>query len=214
MAHDVFISYSSKDSEAGEAVRAALERHGIDCWMAPRDIVPGVGWAKSIVQAIGNSRAMVLVLSANANASPQIEREVERAVNKGVPIVPVRIENVAPSEALEYFLSAPHWLDAFMPPLEAHLERLAPAVRVLLGPGQAPAEGAPHPPQEAPAQIAALREECGTPVIPVAFQPSWIFSGVDGAERNSIVVAALASIAAVVAILGAGAIAVAGVVGF
>jgi hypothetical protein len=70
MAHDVFISYSSKDMAAGEAVCTALEGRGLRCWIAPRDIIPGIGWAKSIVRAIGQSRIMVLVFSENANASP------------------------------------------------------------------------------------------------------------------------------------------------
>jgi hypothetical protein len=41
---------------------------------------------------------MVLVLSATANTSTQIKREVERAVNKGIPVIPLRIEDVAPSK--------------------------------------------------------------------------------------------------------------------
>jgi hypothetical protein len=132
MLHDVFISYSSKDAEAGLAVCAALERRGVRCWMAPRDIVPGEGWARSILGAIGRSRAMVLLLTDSANHSQQVEREVERAVNRRLPIIPMRIENVMPGEALEYFLSAPHWLDAFTPPLDQHLDRLADAVQSLL----------------------------------------------------------------------------------
>lgn len=132
MTHDVFISYSSKDAESGFKVCAALERHGVQCWMAPRNIVPGEGWAKSILGAIGQSRAMVLLLTENANHSQQVEREVERAVNKRVPIIPLRIEDIMPGEALEYFLSAPHWLDAFTPPLEQHLDRLAEAVENFL----------------------------------------------------------------------------------
>ena len=75
---------------------------------------------------------MVLVYSSNANHSPQIKREVERAINKGLPVVPFRVEDVAPSATLEYFISETHWLDAFTPPLEHHLERLADAVKRLL----------------------------------------------------------------------------------
>jgi hypothetical protein len=132
VAHDVFLSYSNKDKAAADAVCHALERNGIRVWMAPRDILAGVGWAQSIIGAINGARVMVLVFSGNANASPQIEREVERAVHKGVPVVPIRIENVPPSEALEYFISAPHWLDAFTPPFEQHVGRLADAVKRLL----------------------------------------------------------------------------------
>ena len=44
----------------------------------------------------------------------------------------MRIENVLPTKSLEYFLGTPHWLDAFTPPLERHLQQLATAVRALL----------------------------------------------------------------------------------
>lgn len=134
MAHDVFISYSSKDKPTADATCAVLEAKGIRCWVAPRDIMPGQDWGKSIVDAIHSSRALVLVFSENANLSQQIKREVERAVNKGIPIIPFRIENVMPAKSLEYFLSTPHWLDAFTPPLEAHLNYLADVLsRILAG---------------------------------------------------------------------------------
>jgi|HubBroStandDraft_1064217.scaffolds.fasta_scaffold00135_4 hypothetical protein len=134
MAHEVFISVSSKDKVIGDAVCAALEAAGIGCWIAPRDIEPGAEWAESIIDAIGSARCFVLVFSGHANSSPQIRREVERAVNKDVPIIPLRIEDVPPSKTLEYFISTPHWLDAFTPPLDGHLERLAQAIRRRLNP--------------------------------------------------------------------------------
>jgi TPR repeat protein len=133
MAHDVFVSYSSKDKPTADAVCAVLESHGIRCWVAPRDILPGIDWGASIIEAIHGARAMVLVFSANANASLQIKREVERAINKGIPVIPLRIEDVVPTASLEYFLSTPHWLDAFAPPLERHLQYLAEVVRKLVG---------------------------------------------------------------------------------
>ena len=67
---------------------------------------------------------MILILSTNANDSPQIRREVERAVNKEVVIVPLRIEDVAPTKSLEYFIGSVHWLDALSLPLDNHLEKL------------------------------------------------------------------------------------------
>src|SRR5579871_43222 len=133
MAHDAFISYSSKDKPVADAVCATLEASGIRCWIAPRDILPGRDWGGALVEAIHASRVMVLVFSPHANESPQIEREVERAVNAGIPILPFRIVDVLPSGAMEYFLSTPHWLDAMTPPLESHLARLTDTVRTLLG---------------------------------------------------------------------------------
>ena len=132
MPHDVFISYSHHDKFAADAVCAKLEQHGIRCWIAPRDVELGSAWAGAIIHAINNTRIMVLVFSSNANESPQICKEVERAVNKGVVIVPLRIEDVAPTDSLEYFMSNVHWLDALTPPLEKHLDQLAGTVKIML----------------------------------------------------------------------------------
>ncbi len=130
MVYDVFICYSSKDKSIADTVCAALESKGIHCWIAPRDISPGADYGESIIDGINHVKVLVLIFSSNANASQsQIKREVERAVHKNIPIIPFRIEDIAPVKALEYFLSTPHWLDAFTPPLERHFNSLATAVR-------------------------------------------------------------------------------------
>jgi hypothetical protein len=134
MAHDVFISHSAKDKATADAVCARLESEGIRCWIAPRDVVPGMEWSKCIIEAIRGARIMVLVFTANANASPQIRREVERAVHRNVIILPFRVENIVPDESLEYFIGNVHWLDALTPPLEAHLSNLARTVKALVTP--------------------------------------------------------------------------------
>jgi hypothetical protein len=132
MAHDIFVSYSNKDKPTADAICAALEANGIRCWIAPRDILPGSDWGEAIIDAIHACRVMVLVFSGNSNNSPQIKREIERAVNAGIPVVPFRIEDVLPSKTLEYFISTQHWLDALTPPLEQHLQYLATTMRAML----------------------------------------------------------------------------------
>ncbi len=132
MAHDVFISHSAKNKTTADAVCAILESNGIRCWIAPRDVTAGMEWGECIIEAIEQSRIMVLVFTAEANASSQIRREIERAVNRGVAILPLRVENVIPSRGLEYFIGNLHWLDALTPPLEAHLLNLADTVKRLL----------------------------------------------------------------------------------
>ena len=69
-------------------------------------------------------------------------------MQRGLPIVPVRIEDVRPTGALEYFLASVHWLDAFPEPLQPKLDRLADAVSSLIGPKPQPAgvEAAGAPP--------------------------------------------------------------------
>lgn len=132
MPYEVFVSYAHQDKSIADAACALLEQEGIRCWIAPRDIAPGADWGAAVINAIKSCRAVVLVFSAAANTSPQILREVERAVHLGVPVIPVRVEDVMPEGALEYHLGTVHWLDAMTPPLEAHLHRLADALLLLL----------------------------------------------------------------------------------
>jgi TPR repeat protein len=91
---------------------------------------------------------MVVVFSSNANASGHIPREVERAVSRGIPVIPVRIEDVVPRGGLEYFFSSSHWMDAITPPLEQHLDNLADQLRAVLQlkPREGSANGRPVEP--------------------------------------------------------------------
>jgi len=132
MAHDVFISYAIEDKPTADAACATLEARRIRCWIAPRDVLPGMDYAQALVEAINQSRIMVLIFSARSNHSPHVRREVERAVSAGIPILPFRIEDVSPSPSLEYFIATAHWLDALTPPLERHLRHLAETVKLLL----------------------------------------------------------------------------------
>src|SRR5437899_6728181 len=128
----VFVSYSAQDVAIAERVCATLESRGIRCWIAPRDVLPGEEYAAGIINAIHESRLMVLVFSAGANQSPQVLREVERGVSRGLPIIPLRIEDIPPSAAMEYYISSRHWLDALTTPLEQHLVQLADTLKLLL----------------------------------------------------------------------------------
>ncbi len=132
MSNDVFISYSSKDKTTANAACETLEARGIRCWIAPRDVLPGEEYASALVRALRDSRIMVLIFSSSSDQSQQVLREVERAVSKGMTILPLRIEDIAPCAAMEFYISSRHWLDAFMPPLDHHLDHLTQTVQALL----------------------------------------------------------------------------------
>jgi hypothetical protein len=133
MAHDVFISHSAKDKPVADAMCATLERAGLRCWIAPRDILPSQTWAAAIHAAVHGSRAFVLVFSAESNGSKQVLREVDQAVKAEVPILPFRIDASAAAPEIDYYVGSAHWLDALTAPLEAHLDRLARTLHDLLG---------------------------------------------------------------------------------
>jgi hypothetical protein len=170
MAHDVFVSYSKLDKAKADAVCATLESHGIRCWIAPRDVMPGTDWGEAIVKAIGSCRVMVLVFSSHANESPQVRREVQRAFERGLTVIPLRVEEVAPVESLEYYIGPVHWLDALTPPLERHLQSLASqAQRLLESNAQNPEPDRHRPPRARPKVSVPPRRKSSTRYGPARF---------------------------------------------
>jgi hypothetical protein len=122
-----------------ERVEYAKAHHGINGLrpgdsqrIAPRDVPAGQPWALALVNAINNSRVMVLILSEGSNNSQQVIREVDEAVGRGIPILPLRIDTVEPSDQMRFYIKSIHWLDALSPPLERHLEHLADSAQALL----------------------------------------------------------------------------------
>jgi dienelactone hydrolase len=132
MPHDVFISYSHEDKSATDAICSILEQNNIRCWIAPRDITPGAPFAEAIIDGIREAKIFILVYSSNSNQSHQVIKEVDRAVNHGLAIIPFRLEDVPMSKQLEYYVSDVHWLDASTPPLEQHIGKLRDVVQILL----------------------------------------------------------------------------------
>ena len=154
MAHDVFISYSSKDKPIADGVCANLEAAGIRCWMAPRDIAPGEDWPTAIATAISLSRIMVLVFSANSNSSADVGRELILASNSNLVIIPFKIENIQPEPGKQYYLARTHWLDAMNPPTREQITILVNRVKSIF-PATGPAEpdrAIPTSPPPKPAQ--------------------------------------------------------------
>ena len=113
MGYDIFVSYSSHDKHFADALVNALENNRMRCWYAPRDIGPGETWPTSIAAALKRVPVMILVFSAFSNASQEVSRELTLASNNQCVVIPVRIENVVPSEELEYHLTNRHWLDVY-----------------------------------------------------------------------------------------------------
>jgi hypothetical protein len=151
--HEVFISYSSQDKAVADAICAAIEAKGSRCWMAPRNILPGVTWAEAINKAISRSRLMVLVFSSHANQSRQVEQEVNLAVHHGLVIIPCRIEDVPLSKTLEYYIATRHWMDAQAANRDQQIDYLADTVRLNLARihqgGSSPEVQLPEPPKQA-----------------------------------------------------------------
>jgi TolB-like protein len=146
-APDVFISYASQDAAVANAVVVALERDGMKCWIAPRDVTPGAFYADAIVHAIDASSTVVLITSKSAAASPHILREIERASSKRHPLISLRIDRAPLPAGLEYFLNTSQWLDGSDGEPARVFPTLVKAVRtVLTGVSAAGSAGFTAPP--------------------------------------------------------------------
>jgi hypothetical protein len=132
----VFISHSSKDRIPATAVSTAIEMHGIRCWVASRDIQAGMAWGEAIADAISGARAVVLLFSQAGNVSLHVYHELNLAVKRRIPVVPVRIEEVPASAEFECMLSSAAWIDAVAPPLESHFPAIVNALMRVLPPGE------------------------------------------------------------------------------
>lgn len=145
MAQRVFICHSTSDKTVADQICRVLETDGIACWLAPRDVMPGAEWAKAIVAAIDGCAVFLLVYTSSANTSSQVLREVERAVRREKTIVNYRLENIACSESLDYYLAVHQWFDRADPSLEADVRRLAVNLKRLCAPGNVNADAATRP---------------------------------------------------------------------
>jgi hypothetical protein len=130
----VSISYASHDAPVADAIVENLEQHGIKCRIAPRDVAPGPQYADAIVEAIDNTRVLILVLSEHAVASAHVGREVERAASQRRRIIVLRTDAVPLTRSFEYFLSESQWIDVAALGEPAALAMLTQAVGQRLAP--------------------------------------------------------------------------------
>ena len=136
MVHDIFISYAKEDKSIADIICSNLENHGLQCWIAPRNIAPGEKLAPAVICAIDNAEFVVVIFSHNSEQSANVRTEIERAFNQGKTIIPFRIENIEPSDEMQYFIGSLQWLDASAGSLDEHTDRLADIIRKNLSPVQ------------------------------------------------------------------------------
>jgi TPR repeat protein len=130
----IFISYSSIDQKVAETICDALQARGYGCWIACRNVMPGENFQEAIVKAIRSAKVMLLVFTSNANNSDEIKKEVVLAGRHRIIVVPLRVEDVAPNDALAYEFATRQWIDLFKD-WEREIERLASMIGGILAVG-------------------------------------------------------------------------------
>lgn len=113
--YDIFISYSSKD-EFPVDLCDKLEKEGLKCWIAPRDIIPGAPYARSIMQGLGGTTAVLVFISSDSLESEDVLNEIDNAHSLKKTIIPIFIEDVPLTPEFSYYLKRKQWINAYNNP--------------------------------------------------------------------------------------------------
>jgi len=149
MNHDVFISYSTKNKVIADALCHYLEEQQIRCWIAPRDIPPGMTYANQIDSAIINCKVFVILYSKDSATSKWCPSEVDIAVNENKVIIPFRIDSHPLQKEMRLYLGSLHWIDACPNP-EMLFGNLCNSIRAILNQDESAPAGAAASPSPAP----------------------------------------------------------------
>ena len=132
MNHDVFISYSSQDMEAAQAICHVLEQNEIRCRVASRNIPPGSDYGDVIEEAIKACRAVVLLFSETAATSQWVKGELNIAFEEQKTIIPFRLDQTPLKGQTRVMLNQRHWIDAY-PDYKTKFNDLVTAVAKSIG---------------------------------------------------------------------------------
>lgn len=105
MDHQIFISYSRKDSEVIKSICAVLNELNVRYWIDIEGVYSGKNFKDVICNAIKKAKLVIFISSVNSNASENVAKEIGLADEYGKTIVPVRIDKSPYSPRIDYDLS-------------------------------------------------------------------------------------------------------------
>jgi hypothetical protein len=106
-----FVSHAATDRHAAYRLVAELEASGVTCWIAPRNVSPGMNSGPAILQAIQGTKATLLVVPAQSDTPFSVQMEIERATQYGKIVIPVRFHDVQPCNELGPYIRKRQWID-------------------------------------------------------------------------------------------------------
>lgn len=148
----LFISHHSSKYDVALHVEKALARHGVDCWIAPRDVGPGEAFDTAIMKAIRESAGVLLLFCSQSDKSPHVKRELILADSAHKAIIPLRLEEIVPDD-LAYHLASAQWID-WLEKRDDSIARIAAKAHQLAG-GRPPASARASEPDVDPRTVAS-----------------------------------------------------------
>lgn len=114
--YDVFISYQHIAKKIVDYLVENLERSGISCWYAPRNLIGGQEYDEAITKVISNARCVIAVISDEALESQWIKREIVFADDHNIPVIPFEIAPIKIQNGLTSRLAIKNKVVAFENP--------------------------------------------------------------------------------------------------
>lgn len=99
---DIFVSYSRKDTEVVKKIVRGINTLGYTTWMDKQGIHVGEDFRLRIVDSIEKKCKLVLFFSSyNSNSSKWTAKEIAVAVDKNIPIFPIRLDHSEYNDAVK-----------------------------------------------------------------------------------------------------------------
>ncbi len=128
---DIFISYSSKDIETAKCICQILKEQKFQYWIAHENSDFGEHYATTIITQISEAKIFLVLVSNASNLSTHVINEINSAVMRDKLIIPIIIDDVKLSPAMEYYLASNHYLQ-YVPDKDFSI-RLTNRILSLLG---------------------------------------------------------------------------------
>ena len=121
---DVFVSYSRQDNDKVLELTAKLRAAGVRLWMDVRNIDGAAMWGEEIVNALGKSKVLLLLVSQSAVRSQNVVKEVLLASERKGHILPVDLEPTEIPGSLKYALAGIQHIEYFRGDPDQHMSAI------------------------------------------------------------------------------------------
>lgn len=130
MNHDIFISYSRKDTNIVDKFVKRLEDEGLNVWIDRDGIESGDAFKRVIVRAIKESSIVLFFASESSNSSIWTAKEINIAVHYEKPIIPIKLDDSVYNDEVEFDLVSLDYVDYTVPGMRsAMMDKLIRTVK-------------------------------------------------------------------------------------
>jgi hypothetical protein len=99
----IFISYKSEDASIADSIKTMLETFGFDTFQDKIHIEPSDEWQQTILRELMSCDMFLCILSKHFLSSPFCLQETGVAAARGIPVLPISIDNSLPPGFISRF---------------------------------------------------------------------------------------------------------------